>query len=206
MGKGDPVIMATPNYVYRNLIISLERALTNDSREFARKKHVKGQYQYIPFEVDRFIEQLSAVRKILGYGGSHSFIDVGCGIGSKVVLASSLSFKAHGIEITRRYVTIAREVVAKGNMGCVWTQNTDEPEIIQGNAFKHDYKPYDVIYFYCPMVDREKQRVLEEHIVNTAKSGAYIIANNKQNHELWVDKSRVVSIGGDHGYSIYKKV
>lgn len=191
---------------YRSLIIALERALTNDSEEFARKKHVKGQYQYIPFEVDRFIEQVAAVRELLGYKETFSFIDIGCGIGSKVVLASALSFRAHGIEITRRYVTIARKVVANGNMGCVYAYNANDPQIIQGNAFKHDYKPYDVIYFYCPMVDREKQRVLEEHIVKTAKSGAYIIANCRQNHELWVDKSRVVSIGGDHGYSIYKKV
>lgn len=146
------------------------------------------------------------MRKLLGYKDSHSFIDVGCGIGSKVVLANALSFRAHGIEITRRYVTIARKVVAKGQMGCVYTHGINEPQIIQGNAFKHNYKPYDVIYFYCPMVDWQKQRVLEEHIVKTAKSGAYIIANNKQNHELWADKGRVTSIGGDHGYYIYKKV
>lgn len=141
-------------------------------------------FRYIPLSPKVFIKQLRAATPFVpgrALGHTAKFIDVGCGIGSKVLLADHADFgiTAKGIEFRKEYIELARRVAG----------NSDK--IIHGDAFDHDFKPYDIIYFYCPIHIPDQERKLEEHLFKTAKKGALFLANNAHHFDLWGDKKKV---------------
>lgn len=160
------------NRQLEKMIEKYERFITPQlvGEEYKRKQN-SGEFPYISLRPQDFIEQYMLVMgKVINgsYGTSRrvKFVDVGCGIGSKLILANDLSLGVDlvGIEIETSYAEVARKLVPSADIRCQ-------------DAMTVDYSEFDVIYFYCPFRDLKKERALEEHIVNTAKSGAYILAN-----------------------------
>lgn len=193
------------DYSY-NHITSLLRAFEGLAREVpkevAETKRKAGQYEYIPLPENQFLDQLHKV-KLLLRKKVPTFIDVGCGIGSKVFLAQGvLGSCCCGIEITKSYVKVARELTKQTSQeyhfGKVVPELDDEQRIIHGDALAHSYAPYNVIYFFCPLTDHLLQRELEERIVATAKRGAFILANLPKHFDLW--KSKKVLQWDEHIY------
>jgi SAM-dependent methyltransferase len=181
----------TSGYVLE-LVQGLEKTLCNDSQEFKNDKRKEGEFEYIAFQPHEFLHQLKVAKDSLKASigpGWHwpigSFIDVGCGIGSKAYLAQRYGFSAHGVEITSKYVKIARRLL--GPHG----------EVFEGDAREFNYEPYDVIYFYWPMMDHTKELQLEQRIFDTAKKGAIIIGNGIQNRKIWEDEKLVEPIKVD---------
>lgn len=173
------------NHLHVELIRALELALCDDSKEFVANKTKGGQFPFIALPLKEFEEQLDAARQLADpsrdvelVSKSLKFIDVGCGIGSKVFLAAVCGYQATGIEITKKYVDIARRLFTP--TPSQWNYAMYRGEIIRGNALTHDYSPYDVIYFYWPLQDIKLQIALEKQIIKTAKPGAIILANGKQ--------------------------
>lgn len=123
------------------------------------------------------------------------FVDVGCGIGTKLVLAKQFyKFDLAGIECYPDYVKVARELVPYA-------------KIIEGNALDQDYSAYDVIYFYCPACNKDIQTKLEARIIETAKPGAYVLANMKMSGEkAWSSHPMKTVWQGTGLGSIYQKV
>jgi SAM-dependent methyltransferase len=130
------------------------------SLEFAMGQVLSdGDLNYHPnasFSVLKFISNLRLIRRRCGEGAR--FLDVGCGLGSKVWLAQSLGFDAYGLEINPKYVEVAKE--------CVGTEHI----ICHDGLTYQDYDRFDVIYFYNPMPTDE----LESVILKTAKDGAIV--------------------------------
>ena len=181
------VLRAFENFIHQPL-------LTQEEQD-ARAK--TGAFPYIPLQLAPFLEQLFKARSILNPDWVSqrystyprpSFIDVGCGIGTKVLIAKQFCLDYYGIEINKKYVEVARKLLGDY-----------KKTILQGDARKHDYSPYDIIYFYCPMrvmykkdkkgnyssePDNRNEVALEQHIITTAKVGAIILANVQQ-HEAF---------------------
>ena len=151
---------------YRGAVLALDNALTPElNKKQSTKKTNKGEYPYIALPLSRFEEQMNAIPSNEGFLG-RTFVDVGCGIGTKLLIASrcGYGYKVVGIECCKPYVDVARKLVS-------------EATIMHRDALYVDYAPFDVIYFYRPLRDSKVQRKLERRILNTAKVGAYIIAN-----------------------------
>ena len=168
-----------------------EQALNPLSDAEIKAHEAKGAFRYIPYRINAFLEQLQVAitaRSILGKG--LKFIDVGCGIGTKVLLAQLQGCEAYGLEINPKYVAVARRLLPDigpfdtPKSRCLKRKRA-VPRIIRGDALTFDYSPYDIIYFYCPqrkvsngkgmMVSFEMQ--LEEQILKTATPGSVVIAN-----------------------------
>lgn len=118
-----------------------------------------GDLRYHPnasFSAIRFISNLRMIQKLSGVGTR--FLDVGCGLGSKVWIAQALGFEAHGLEINPKYAKIASECAGTNRIVCH-----------DGITFP-GYDNFDVIYFYNPMPTNE----LETAILKNAKKGAII--------------------------------
>jgi SAM-dependent methyltransferase len=94
------------------------------------------------------------------------FLDVGCGVGQKVWMFSKLAndhWESHGLEYDSEMVSLASGLVG------------EKCSIFQGDGIKWDnYGDYDLIYFYCPLNEREGQMMLEERIMRKAKVGAVV--------------------------------
>lgn len=133
-----------------------------------------GCFQYVSFDENKFFLQMSKVIKtleILGCRGRAKFLDVGCGIGTKVFLASSLFTKADGIEFDDNYITIAREIVKGSQINLVQNISLFKRDALSFSYYSH----YDIIYLYRPFHDSEKQNKLEEKITCNAKENTIIV-------------------------------
>jgi hypothetical protein len=113
-------------------------------------------YPNASFSVLRFISGLRVIRT--ASKGALRFLDVGCGLGTKVTIAGMLGFDAYGLEVNPRYAEIAGECVGKSRILCC-----------DGISFP-SYKDFDVIYFYNPTPAGD----LETVIINRARKGAII--------------------------------
>ena len=109
------------------------------------------------------------VSLVLGHFGKARFVDVGCGGGSKLLLASRYFTRADGIEFDRGYVGSARRLVEACRL--------PKSEVFEANALEFDqYDQYDVVYFYQPMKDPELLQELERIITSSVRPGTVLVA------------------------------
>ncbi len=130
-------------------------------------------YPYIRLSYDLFFDLLK--QPFLKKGGE--FIDVGCGIGDKVALANLVfGYNATGIEYTplTYYTGVCYLTGRNGYFHDSWGRAT-AVHLVLGDAFDHNYKPYDVIYLYHPIRNSHKMRELYLHIFKTMKRNAVLI-------------------------------
>lgn len=125
--------------------------------------HIDPETGWVPFPCNVFADIVVEAWLILGSDETRSqkFIDIGCGIGTKVLLAQSL-FDACGFDIVSEHLDIARM------LGC--------RNVFQDDARTYrDYAQYDFIFFYAPFFgDSELERTFEETVHYLMKPGAII--------------------------------
>lgn len=92
-------------------------------------------------------------------GEPGSFIDVGCGIGTKLAIAHYLGWTVAGVERHADYADAARRLVP-------------EARITTGDALDVDLTEFDVVYSYRLMVDLDQQHELNRAIVAKMRPGA----------------------------------
>lgn len=132
----------------------------------------KGRFQFIPANLDQILYFLDEIVEYYNKKGisihSLKFLDAGCGIGNILMIANLMGFNAYGIEIDSRNIRIAKKLVTNSYR--------IRFEITKGDilTFKN-YSHYDVIYFYYPLYDYEKQKRFEAKLVNDMKVGAIVM-------------------------------
>lgn len=187
------------HYGLEEIIRRLEDAYAGDTEEQKEARKQDGQYPYIPLTLSHFCSQMDVVSGLLGPyyedRARKKFVDVGCGIGTKVLIAQSYGPEAHGIECEPRYVEKAKALMSL-------TGADASKYIHQADATKCGYSMYDVIYFYCPFFNPQFEVKLENHLVKSAKKGAYFLANLKQS-PIWDDKKVVRRVWKD---CIFRKI
>ena len=140
--------------------------------EQAAEAEALGCFADIPLNVGRFLANAHLARRLLmarKHRGPARFLDVGCGGGVKVVLASELYDEAMGLEYDAGYVEAARRDVAQMKALRCGVLHAD------GLTFE-GYGAFDVIYFYQPMQNVDQLHRLEERIATTARPGTVLIA------------------------------
>jgi len=140
-------------------------------------------YEYIPSPHNGFTHLLLTIYdRLQQYRlcDTLKFVDAGCGVGDKVLIAHHLGFAASGIEFDPKLVTTAKDVYGMKDFSNPkerkFRQLKDVPWIIQGDIRRHDFSDYDVIYFYCPMYSTIAEGTFEKRIWREAKLGAVVMA------------------------------
>lgn len=132
-----------------NRLTEIIQWILNDDCNFRQD----GSFKYIPYKYEKFIELLKDKKG--------KFLDVGCGIGDKVMIAKELGFDAHGIEKDKKLFKIADKYLFN-------IKNID--------AFGFDdYDKFDVIYMYKPYEDEKKLKQLRDLINSKKKETATFI-------------------------------
>lgn len=141
------------------------------------QQHVdSGHWDYVAYDIDNFLNHMEEAYELLGSHEGKKFIDVGCGVGTKVHLAS-MYFDSYGIELHKPYVKAARKLNRPKKFfkyGRYEVQDKTQ-RIFEQDALTFDYSTYDVIYFFRPMNDDDMQKRLERRIYRQAKPGAIIV-------------------------------
>ncbi len=135
-----------------------------------------GHWDYVVYDHGKFFSHIHEAHQLLGGKKGLKFVDVGCGIGSKVQLASAY-FDAWGVELSEKYAKVARKVNTKKKFHEYgrYKKFKSKNRILQGDALQQDYSNYDVIYFFRPISHAPTQKKLERLIFSEAKEGAIII-------------------------------
>lgn len=120
---------------------------------------MEGTYGYIPLPNKEFLPSLTAAYEYLG--PSARFIDVGCGVGTKVIRASRLGWDAYGIEINPRFVRLAQRFGAAAIEADARTWN--------------GYADFDCVFMFHLLTDVDQERELEYKVMEAMKPGALLI-------------------------------
>jgi SAM-dependent methyltransferase len=130
--------------------------IPNDSKRIARDLDNAFRFITDKRNLNRFTNKRLPLR----------FLDAGCGIGNIVTLASIIGFTAHGIELNRAYLKIARRLTASLQ---------HKPHFKQVDIITFDkYHTYDLIYYYVPICDIALQTAFEIHLIRNMKVGAFM--------------------------------
>ncbi|MEM1437177.1 MAG: class I SAM-dependent methyltransferase [Pseudomonadota bacterium] len=97
------------------------------------------------------------------------FLDVGCGIGIKVLSAFRFFSEAAGLELDQGYAAAARRVLDGAGLGSA--------PVFEANALTFSgYGDYEVVYFFKPLRDPELLIELERRIATAVRPGTVLIA------------------------------
>jgi SAM-dependent methyltransferase len=117
-------------------------------------------YRWVPLPLGEFLSGMQVVTQALieerKCFDAPTFLDAGCGIGSKMFLAQALGYQVAGIEREPAYAAAAI---------CSGVHIADATEW-------DGYGAYDVVYSYRLCVEEEQQSQLEKHIISNLKPGA----------------------------------
>lgn len=131
-----------------------------------------GYFSDIPLPTSTFVEDCHAAMRVCLAQDRRQpmrFLDIGCGGGVKVLLASQFFAEAHGLEIDPGYLKIAQGVLSRVGRG--------RCEAFLANALQFGgYGDYDVLYFYQPIKSESLLMDLERYIADEAFAGTVLIA------------------------------
>ena len=117
---------------------------------------------WMPFSWPAFV---ALVAEALPEVGGDRFLEVGCGPGSKMILADAIfGLSTRGVERVPEYVKAARQ------QGLIVTET---------DALAYDgYGDADLVFFNRAFADQEKELQLEATVYDKMKPGAVVIAVN----------------------------
>jgi SAM-dependent methyltransferase len=144
------------------------------SGEQSKRARDHGCFGHVSLDAKQFLRDLHKARAVLSIVKPRTkqsrFLDVGCGVGMKVQLASHVFATAHGLEFDQTYFNVAQRV-----RDATLSYGID---FFHGDALRFDdFGSYDVVYLYRPMKDIEKQSELEDRIAANVKKDAIVIAH-----------------------------
>jgi len=149
---------------------TLHGAMKTADQDPAAEAH--GCYSDIPMRMSAFVGHLHAAMRVAlaqGRVPPLRFLDVGCGIGVTVLMATEIFHQADGLEFDAGYAGLARGLMARTGYDLV--------NIIEGDALTFEgYDQYDVVYFYQPMRDETLLMALERRVTERATPGTVLIA------------------------------
>lgn len=106
------------------------------------------------------------------------FLDVGCGGGMKMLLASAFFDRAEGLDFDPAYVRAAQTAFSR--------MQVTRCRAFEANALTFEgYADYEVIYFFQPMSDNDGLCALEDRILAKARPGTILIAPYQKFLRRW---------------------
>lgn len=101
--------------------------------------------------------------------GRYQFLDVGSGIGTKLIIAHELGYHPHGIERWSPYVDVSRTIAPFAEV--VTASATDPP----GGY----YSRYDLIHYYGCSPDQAKDGAIKDRVTTHMKPGALFFTTRR---------------------------
>ncbi len=103
------------------------------------------------------------------------FLDVGCGIGTKLAIMHELGWEVAGIERHGPYVKDAQELM-----------HERPNSITHADAFDVPVFDADLVYMYRPMKSDDDEDLLEQHVLARVAPGTVMFFPTRRTPEVWV--------------------
>jgi SAM-dependent methyltransferase len=132
--------------------------------------HEKGRHRFIPMTSvnDMAIYLDRALKELLKDKSFYrpKAVDAGCGGGNIMFLMYLAGFKPYGLEIDLSAIKIAKQFFKAYDIDAI---------IERADILKHDYSKYDLVYFYLPLCNRDKEFEFELQVLRTLKVGKLVL-------------------------------
>jgi SAM-dependent methyltransferase len=123
-------------------------------------------WDWQPYPLEAFIDMCRVVAEAFPVGVTPSFLDPGCGIGTKVYVAKMVfGWEATGFDIVPEYIKVAHDEL--GLIHQTVTGNVDDP---------HPYGLFDIVWLSRPFRDDKREFAYEQRVQNEMKPGAFLIS------------------------------
>jgi len=117
-------------------------------------------FHFVPLPPGIFADVVLEAFCALGMDRNKSFLDIGCGIGTTVLLANTL-FDAYGLDFNLDLVQRAQQILGD--------------RVVHADAFAFEgYELFDFIYFYRLVFADDRCKAFEEMIHQQLKPGAVV--------------------------------
>jgi len=185
------------NGVFLNMVSNLVSAMATIANKNLPESHMEkhGCWKFIPYSITSAYSLLTVAyeESLKSPLRPPKFLDCGCGIGNIVMLAALMGFDATGIEFSQKIFNVA-EILREAGGYPRWS-------IIKGNILKYkDYSKYDVIYYYCPLVDNGLEEEFENRLADMMRVGAIVICCGCGNDMFANDKRFTGQLKNRHMY------
>ena len=167
VAASDPIAERHQHNALLELIARLETHIT------PRGLNDPDWYDWISLPLTTYLNGMRSIRAHLG-PGRHHYLEVGSGIGTKLILAHALGHHATGIEHHQPYVQVSRRLAPH----C---------PVIHANALDKDgaYHNADIIYNYSIATDQDQHHQINQLITHRMRRGAiYFTARHPQPDQL----------------------
>lgn len=171
-------------------IVDNQRPEHNKANEHEFKE---GSFPFIPHGLERTMEDLynlkNALPEIKEWSGHRKkrlrsdrpsrFLDAGCGPGNIMLAAHTISLvdNYHGIEFFPETFDRAKSLLGVDNGKAI----NRGMKLFKDDILKFSkYKDYDIIYYYCPFADPQRQVLFEEKVEDDMRIGAILLGNLKK--------------------------
>jgi SAM-dependent methyltransferase len=123
-------------------------------------------WDWQPFPLDDFISMCQVVADAFPAGVTPSFLDPGCGIGTKVFVAQQIfGFEATGFDIVPEYVWVAHK-----ELGLIHQTVLGDVDTCRA------YDMFDIVWLSRPFRDDKREFAYELRVQNEMKPGAFLIS------------------------------
>lgn len=151
----------------RRLLNTIGVLINRKKKSFGPTEIKKESYPFIPIDTTRLFYYLEFAYEELykdRRGEIFNFVDYGAGIGNVLDFALGYGFTVKGFEVVEEYLQSTNNIfIEKGDL--------TDPKV-----FSSKRKYYDVVYYYCPFLNSEKEIEFELRAIETLKIGGILIA------------------------------
>jgi SAM-dependent methyltransferase len=134
-------------------------------------------YPYDPLSISDFLQGLRVVFDLL-IAKPTMFLDVGCGIGTKLCFMAHMGFTVKGVEKNPLYAEAARELCPEADILCVDAFDLADREFMRT----------DILYVYRPMKDDQAQADLERHLLTLTDAGTACFFPGRAGGDVWLTR------------------
>jgi SAM-dependent methyltransferase len=138
--------------------VAVGAAIANLEQRWLPEPHgIDGLYGYVPLPLSEFLSGITSVD--LSTPGS--FLDVGCGLGVKLVIMRSLGWRVAGIDIHQPYLDAAAELCPDADLTCADLRDTQSFDV-------------DFVFMFRPAIDDAMERECETHLLERLEPGTVL--------------------------------
>lgn len=106
-------------------------------------------FDYQPTPMPTFVEDLEVA---IRHASGSRYLEVGCGIGTKMIIAQAAGLEVHGIESREQYVATARHLCPEATI-----------EIADARHYGN-YRAFDIVFCYRPLISEDGMERLERFL------------------------------------------
>ncbi|MGA2412738.1 MAG: class I SAM-dependent methyltransferase [Candidatus Binataceae bacterium] len=154
-----------------NELIGIEASYTNTNENDV-------QFGYRPYPLGTFGSLLMTARANVQQGNwaRPRFLEVGCGPGTKLVLANKVfGLEVSGFDVDAQYIKDAADLLVSQTL-IDFQVRVDDAEDFD------DYGLFDIVFLNRPLRDYDRQLQLEQHVMSRMGNGAVLILANSLTH------------------------